>query len=151
MSEVTNEITIAENDQQLAVNADSMDFNIPEGYICTVKRVNEDGTINREGTLRVANALSDADSLADLGDKHFTLVDVLTTPGVRSRTGEVCTNTYLLDSDGNVHMSQPDGIRRSAQQIVGLFNGDFGDGIEVAVVSKKISNGNTLKSLHFFA
>ena len=33
MSEVTNEITIAENDQQLAVNADSMDFNIPEGYI----------------------------------------------------------------------------------------------------------------------
>lgn len=129
----------------LAVNADSMDFNIPEGYICTVDRS------TREGTLTVANALSDADSLAEMGDEHFTLVDVLTTPGVRSRTGEVCTNTYLIDSDGRVHMSQSDGIRRSAQQIVGLFNGDFGDGIEVAVVTKSLKNGNSLKTLHFYA
>lgn len=142
---MSDEIIVPENDTTLAVNADSLGFNIPEGFICTVDRS------TREGVLTVANALSDADSLAELGDEHFTLVDVLTTPGVRSRTGEVCTNTYLIDSEGRVHMSQSDGIRRSAQQIVGLFNGDFGEGIEVSVVTKTLKNGNSIKNLHFYA
>ena len=134
-----------ENTNELA-NTDAMDFNIPSGYICTVDRT------TREGTIKIANALSDAVSLKEVGDKHFKLVDVLTTPGVRSRTGEICTNTYLIDSENNMYMTQSDGIKRSAQQIVGLFNGDFGeDGIEVSVVEKKLSNDNTLKTLHFYA
>ena len=142
---MSNELATTENSHELA-NTDVVEFNIPTGYICTVDRT------TREGTIKVANALSDAVSLKEIGDKHFKLVDVLTTPGVRSRTGEVCTNTYLIDSDDNMYMSQSDGIKRSAQQIVGLFNSDFGeDGIEVAVVEKKLNNGNTLKTLHFYA
>ena len=142
---MSNELATTENNNEL-VNTDAVEFNIPSGYICTVDRT------TREGTIKVANALSDAVSLKEIGDKHFNLVDVLTTPGVRSRTGEVCTNTYLIDSDDNMYMSQSDGIKRSAQQIVGLFNSDFGkDGIEVAVVEKKLNNGNTLKTLHFYA
>lgn len=142
---MSNELATIENSHELA-NTDVVEFNIPTGYICTVDRT------TREGTIKVANALSDAVSLKEIGDKHFKLVDVLTTPGVRSRTGEVCTNTYLIDSDDNMYMSQSDGIKRSAQQIVGLFNSDFGeDGIEVAVVEKKLNNGNTLKTLHFYA
>lgn len=129
--------------------ADTVEFDIPNGYICTVDRS------TREGVITVANALSDAQSLkdfcADDPNKHFTLKDIITTPGVRTRTGEVCTNTYLVLDDGNIYMSQSDGIKRSAQQIVGLFNGDFGDGIEVSVVEKKLSNGNTIKTLHFYA
>lgn len=142
---MSNELANVENTNELA-NTDAMDFKIPSGYICTVDRT------TREGTIKVANALSDAVSLKEIGDKHFKLVDVLTTPGVRSRTGEVCTNTYLIDADDNMYMTQSDGIKRSAQQIVGLFNGDFGeDGIEVSVVEKKLNNDNTLKTLHFYA
>lgn len=142
---MSNELANVDNTNELA-NTDAMDFNIPSGYICTVDRT------TREGTIKVANALSDAVSLKEIGDKHFKLMDVLTTPGVRSRTGEVCTNTYLIDADDNMYMTQSDGIKRSAQQIVGLFNGDFGeDGIEVSVVEKKLNNDNTLKTLHFYA
>lgn len=142
---MSNELANVENTNELA-NTVAMDFNIPSGYICTVDRT------TREGTIKVANALSDAVSLKEIGDKHFKLVDVLTTPGVRSRTGEVCTNTYLIDADNNMYMTQSDGIKRSAQQIVGLFNGYFGeDGIEVSVVEKKLNNDNTLKTLHFYA
>lgn len=142
---MSNELANVENTNELA-NTDAMEFNIPSGYICTVDRT------TRDGTIKVANALSDAVSLKEIGDKHFKLVDVLTTPGVRSRTGEVCTNTYLIDADNNMYMTQSDGIKRSAQQIVGLFNGDFGeDGIEVGVIEKKLNNGNTLKTLHFYA
>ena len=142
---MSNELANIENTNELA-NTDSVELNIPNGYICTVDRT------TREGTIKVANALSDAASLAEIGSKHFNLVDVITTPGVRTRTGEVCTNTYLIDSEGNIYMTQSDGLKRSAQQIVGLFNGDFGeDGIEVAVIEKKLNNGNTLKTLHFYA
>lgn len=126
-----------------ATDANALD--IPSGYICTIDRT------SREGVIKVANALSDAESLADYGDKHFILTDVVTTPGVRTRTGEVCTNIYLLTADGTILMSQSDGIKRSVQQIVGLFGGDFGEGIEVAVVTKVLKSGNSLKTLHFFA
>lgn len=142
---MSNELANVENTNELA-NTDTVELNIPSGYICTVDRT------TREGTIKVANALSDAVSLKEIGNKHFKLMDVITTPGVRSRTGEVCTNTYLIDADDNMYMTQSDGIKRSAQQIVGLFNGDFGeDGIEVSVVEKKLNNDNTLKTLHFYA
>lgn len=142
---MSNELANVENTTALA-NTNAVELNIPNGYICTVDRT------TREGTIKIANALSDAASLVEIGDKHFNLVDVITTPGVRTRTGEVCTNTYLIDSEGNIYMTQSDGLKRSAQQIVGLFNSDFGeDGIEVAVIEKKLNNGNTLKTLHFYA
>lgn len=126
-------------------NNDTTELDIPNGYICTIDRT------SRDGVIKVANALSDAESLADYGDEHFMLTDVITTPGVRTRTGEVCTNVYLVTAEGKILMSQSDGIKRSVQQIVGLFNGDFGDGIEVAVVTKQLKSGNSLKTLHFYA
>lgn len=142
---MSNELANVENTNKLA-NTDTVELNIPSGYICTVDRT------TREGIIKVANALSDAVSLKEIGNKHFRLMDVITTPGVRSHTGEICTNTYLIDTDDNMYMTQSDGIKRSAQQIVGLFNGDFGeDGIEVSVVEKKFNNDNILKTLHFYA
>lgn len=135
---------IPTNHNEIATVED-MSMDIPNGYICTVDRT------TREGVIKVANALSDAVSLKDKGDEHFILTDVITTPGIRSRTSEPCTNTYLIDSEGTIYMTQSDGIKRSAQQIVGLFNGDFGEGVDVAVISKELGNGNTLKTLHFYA
>lgn len=139
---MTTEIATYET-AEMATHTDS-DFNIPTGYICTVD------TTTKEGKVTIANALSDAESLADLGEEKFTLVDVVTTPGVRNRTGEACVNVYLITADGTIYMSQSEGIKRSTQQIVGLFNGDFGDGIEVAVIEKSLKSGNTLKTLHFY-
>lgn len=133
------------SDEITTTATDANTLDIPSGYICTIDRT------SRDGVIKVANALSDAESLADFGDKHFILTDVVTTPGVRTRTGEVCTNVYLLTADGTILMSQSDGIKRSVQQIVGLFGGDFGDGIEVAVVTKALKSGNSLKTLHFYA
>ena len=116
-------------------------LNIPTGYICTVDRDTRDGIIT------VANALSDAQSLADFGEKPFTLVDVITTPGVRNRTGEVCTNTYLVTKDDGILMSQSDGIKRSGRQCVGLFSGVLGGGLKVSVSSGQVKRGNTGKAL----
>lgn len=138
---MTNELATVSNNELATEN----DFNIPTGYICTVDRT------TNEGRITVANALSDAESLADLGGERFTLTGVITTPGVRTRTGEMCVNVYLVCDDNRIFMSQSAGIYRSVQQIVGLFDGDFGDGIEVAVVSKELKSGNTLKTLHFYA
>lgn len=102
---------------------------------------------DREGKIKLANALNNADSLVNVS--NFTLVDVIMTPGKRSRTGESCTNTYLISSDGNVYMTQSEGVCRSAQQLISLFGCDFGDGIDVEVIERSLSNGNTLKSLKF--
>lgn len=141
---MANELATTVDAEIVSAHNDS-DFNIPTGYICTVD------TTTNEGKITIANKLSDAESLADLGDEKFILTDVVTTPGVRTRTGEVCTNVYLISAEGKIYMSQSDGIKRSAQQIVGLFNGDFGEGIEVAVIAKELKSGNTLKTLHFYA
>lgn len=140
---MANELANTNNNAIANTNVSHLD--ITDGYICTVD------TSDVKGKTTLLNALSDAESLADLGDTKFTLVDVVTMPGVRTRTGEVCTNVYLISSDGTIYMSQSDGIKRSAQQVVGLFGGDFGDGIEVGVVTKQLKSGNTLKTLHFYA
>lgn len=135
---------LATQDTQELAHSDNVDLNIPQGYICTVD------TSTREGTIKVANALSDAQSLTEIGNERFTLVDVVTTPGVRTRTGEQCVNVYLISTDGSIYMSQSEGIKRSVIQMVGLFNGDLGSGVDVQVVAKTLANGNTLKTLHFY-
>ncbi len=139
---MANEIATVENNEMATAN--NIELNITDGYMCTVDRT------TREGVIKVANALSDAESLADLGDEKFVLVDVITTPGVRNRTGEECTNTYLITDSDKILMSQSDGIKRSAEQIVALLGGDLGEGVEVAVVEKELKNGNSLKTLHFY-
>lgn len=143
---MSNELSTTENTAIATADA-AMD--IPTGYICTVDRS------TREGAITVANALSDAMSLNDYiaedKERRFTITGIITTPGVRSQTGEVCTNVYMVLKDGNIVFSQSEGIKRSAQQIVGLLDGDFGEGIEVSVSEKNLGGGRTLKSLHFYA
>lgn len=137
----TQEITAT---NQEITHAENVNLNIPEGYICTVDLT------TTEGKIRTSNALSDATSLTEKGSEKFILKDVVSMPGVRSRTGEVCTNTYLITADNEIFMTQSDGIKRSIQQMIGIFNGDLGEGIETSVVEKSLPGGNTLKTLHFY-
>ena len=113
-----------------------------KNYISTV---NSDTV---EGSLKIVAALNGADSLSEIGTKPLNLVDIIKTPGVRSRTGEVCTNAYLIDDKGNAYFTQSDGICKSLDFILMAFNGIIPDGgIKVQVKERKISSGNTLKTL----
>lgn len=138
---MANEIMVANNTEIVAAS----DFAIPRGYVCTVDIT----TI--EGKKAVMNAINGGVSLADYETDTFNVVDIITTAGVRSRTGEACTNTYLILDNGTTLFTQSDGVKRSVDTIVALFSGpngvDFGDGITLKTVSQKLPNGNTLRTL----
>ena len=129
--------------------AESMDFNIPEGYICTVD------LSNKEGAIVVANALNNSTSLEEyLGDdkdKILNVKDFVTVPGVRARTGEQCINTHLVLEDGTTLFTQSDGIARSVRFIVGFIGQYISDGINLRVKEQKLANKNTLKTLEIVA
>lgn len=123
------------------IQATSFDEVMASDFICTVD------TSTVEGKKVAANALNAAVSLKELGDKKFKLVNVITTPGTRSQTGEDCINTYLIDAKGNAYFTQSTGILRSAKNLAAIFNDGFGEGIDVQVVSNPTNTGNTIKSL----
>ena len=134
---MADEIMVAEN-TELA----NVDFKIPEGFICTVDLSTE------EGKIAVATALNGAEPLKDYVGKELILTDVVTTSGIRAVSGTECTNTYLIDIDGNAYFSQSDGVARSIRTIVALWGGDFGDkGRKIKCVEQKLNNGNSLKVL----
>lgn len=123
------------------IQVTSFDEVMSSDFICTVD------TNTVEGKKLAANALNAAVSLKELGDKKFRLVNVITTPGTRSQTNEDCINTYLIDAKGTAYFTQSTGILRSAKNLAAIFNEDFGDGIDVQVVSNPTNTGNTIKSL----
>ena len=142
---MANEIMNVNGNNELATSENSANFEIPQGFICTVD------VSTMDGKLDVMNALNGSTSLAEHEGETLLLKNVVTTQGTRSRTGELCTNTHLILADGTTLFSQSDGVKRSVEVLVALFtiNGvcDFGDGIPVKLVSQQLSNGNTLKTL----
>lgn len=118
-------------------------------------------TANLESTAgknAVLRALNDAESLAESVPDGATLevTDFVVTPGIRrSRMQGVpdaeCLNVYILTRDGRAFMTQSDGIARSVQQIMGLYPESprnlEGGCLRLMVKSRKLSNGNTLKTL----
>ena len=107
---------------------------------------------------RVLRALNMAESLATAVQpgQPFDVVDVFQTPGVRRSRMEgmpdmPCTNTYFLCADGRALMTQSDGIARSCNMLLALYP-DCGKDTErgcltLAVSERKLSNGNTIKSV----
>lgn len=119
-----------------------MSENNDNGFISTID------VTSKRGRLAFVNATSNSTSLADFGEKKFTVKDILLSRGVRSQTGEICTNTYLILDDDSAVMSQSDGVARAAMAIIQSWNGNLGNGLVCEVTTKKLSNGRTLKSLH---
>lgn len=113
-------------------------------FICTVD--------NRtfEGKRAIINARNSAKSLNSYGEgKRLDVVGAYTAPGVRSQTGQPCTNVYLFTADGNTYFSQSEGINRSILDIVDMFpdmNAENG-GIPVVVNSSALGGGKSIKSL----
>ena len=124
------------------------DFDIPKGYICTFNIDDIDGK------MKLASALNGAVSMANLVDVPLRVTDIVTTQGVRSRSGEICTNTYLICEDETVYFSQSDGIARSVSILVGLFTNPatkefinpVSQGVGFMIKEQTLNNGNTLKS-----
>lgn len=119
------------------------DFNISEGFICTLDRT------STEGKVAIAKALNGSEPLKDHMDEVLHLAGVITTPGVRAQSGAECTNNYLVLDDGTVLFSQSDGVTRSLKVIAALWGGDLHDGktVDVKCISQNLTNGNTLKTI----
>lgn len=142
---MANEIMVANENGAIEQAHSTNDFEIPRGFICTVD------ISTFAGKMAVMNALNGSQSLSDHMNETLLVKDIVTTSGVRSRTGEECVNTHLILADGTALFSQSDGVHRAVRSLVALFtvNGvcDFGDGIEIKCVEQTLRNGNTLKTL----
>jgi hypothetical protein len=119
------------------------DFNITDGYICTLDRTTDNGKV------AIAKALNGSEPLKNHMDEVLHLAGVITTPGTRSQSGAECTNNYLVLDDGTVLFSQSDGVTRSLKVIAALWSGDLHDGktIDVKCITQNLTNGNTLKTI----
>ena len=119
------------------------DFNISEGFICTLDHT------TTEGKVAIAKALNGSEPLKDHMNEVLHLAGVITTPGVRAQSGANCTNNYLVLDNGTVLFSQSDGVTRSLKVIAALWGGDLHDGktVDVKCISQNLNNGNTLKTI----
>ena len=122
--------------------APTVDFNIPEGFICTVDLSTDAGAIN------AANALGSAESMSNYGKDEFTVIDIITKPGTRAVTGESCTDVVLILDDGNCLFSQSVGILNSVQFMAASLGLErIHRGVRVKVTELTTRGGNTLKQL----
>ena len=124
------------------------DLEIPNGYISTV----DYSTVS--GKIELAQAINGAVSSTEVTGETLRVKNVVTTPGARSRTGEACTNTYLICEDGTTYFTQSDGIANDIKLLVSLFidaDGNFNsfvdEGVGLKIIEKKLSSGNTLKGI----
>lgn len=100
----------------------------------------------------VVNAMNNAESLADHEGEVLNVIGVFTKPGIRRARDKngvdmPCTNTTLVCEDGTAYFSQSEGVRNAADNFMaaGLF--DEGEIVPMKLVSSKLPNGNTRKTL----
>ena len=133
-----------ENEQMNDTIANETAQNIAANYryICTM----DNSTF--EGKRAIVNARNSALSLNGRGAEPLTIVGAYIVPGMRSQTGQKCTNVYLFGKDGNTYFSQSQGIYRSVLDIYDMFP-DFNapDGITVTVKKTQLGGGRSTKSL----
>lgn len=100
----------------------------------------------------VVNAMNNAESLSDHEGETLNVIGVFTKPGIRRARDKngvdaPCTNTTLVCEDGTAYFSQSEGVRNAADNFMaaGLF--DEGEIVPMKLVSSKLPNGNTRKTL----
>lgn len=100
----------------------------------------------------VVNAMNNAESLSDHEGETLNVIGVFTKPGVRRARDKngvdtPCTNTTLVCEGGAAYFSQSEGVRNAADNFMaaGLF--DDGEVVPMKLVSSKLPNGNTRKTL----
>ncbi len=120
-----------------ARNASTLDLSVPANKV------------------KMYNASDNAKPLNGITDP-INVVDIMTEIGSKSQTHVVCQNNYLFTDTGDVFISQSNGITKSVNKILDMYNGNIqknaSDGyITVQVETKDIPSGradpNTLKLL----
>ena len=142
---MANEIMV-QNETAMAA---SIDFDIPEGYICTFDLDDYDAA------MMFGAARGTAKSLKDMTNVPIAVRDVVTVPSVRASDGKDCIGTYLICDDGSAYFSQSNGIaesvrvlvRLSTNRVTGKFNAPCDRGWNWMVVEGTASNGNTYKNV----
>lgn len=136
---MTNENT------QLAPMDDCTDLYTPSSYSSI--RAND-----IETKKLVVNAMNSAESLSEHESEILNVIGVFTKPGIRRARDKngvdvPCTNTTLVCEDGTAYFSQSEGVRNAADNFMaaGLF--EDGEIVPMKLVSSKLPNGNTRKTL----
>ena len=100
----------------------------------------------------VVNAMNNAESLSEHEGETLDVIGVFTKPGIRRARDKngvdtPCTNTTLVCEDGTAYFSQSEGVRNAADNFMaaGLF--DEGETVPMKLISSKLPNGNTRKTL----
>lgn len=138
MSENTSAITIADKNAIAPI----IDFEIPEGFICTIDTSTDSGAIN------AANALGSAESLSNYDANEFVVSDIITKPGNRAITNEPCTDVILVLDNGTCLFSQSVGILNSVQMLIAACGLEkLHRGVRVKLTEITTRGGNTLKQL----
>lgn len=100
----------------------------------------------------VVNAMNNAKSLSDHEGETLNVIGVFAKPGIRRARDKngadaSCTNTTFVCEDGTAYFSQSEGVRNAADNFMaaGLF--EDGEIVPMKLVSSKLPNGNTRKTL----
>lgn len=132
-------------DTQLAPMDNCTDLYTPSSY-SSIKAT------DTETKKLVVNAMNNAESLSDYEGETLNVIGVFTKPGIRRARDKngvdtPCTNTTLVCEDGIAYFSQSEGVRNAADNFMaaGLF--DEGEIVPMKLVSSKLPNGNTRKTL----
>lgn len=100
----------------------------------------------------VVNAMNNAESLSEHEGETLDVIGVFTKPGVR-RSREKngidmpCTNTTIVCADGKAYFSQSEGVRNAADNFMAAQLFDSDEVVQMKLVSSKLPNGNTRKTL----
>lgn len=107
---------------------------------------------DKEAKKLIVNAMNNAESLSDHEGETLEVIGVFAKPGIRRARDKngvdmPCTNTTLVCADGTAYYSQSEGVRNAADSFMaaGLF--DEGEIVPMKLVSGKLPNGNTRKTL----
>lgn len=125
---------------------DSTDLYIPSNYSSI-----SDTEPTQEQRVMVANALNNAESLAEHEDEVLEVIACMTKPGVRRArqkgdSNHPCTDSILICADGSAYFSKSEGVRKALDNFMacGIFTGEV---VKMKMQSKRIQGGNTMKTL----
>lgn len=107
---------------------------------------------DKETRKLVVNAMNNATSLSEMEGQVLDVIGVFTKPGVRrsrekNGTDTPCTNTTLVCADGTAYFSQSEGVRNAADNFMAADLFAEGEIVKMKLVSSKLPNGNTRKTL----
>ena len=136
---------MADENTQLAPTDNCTDLYTPASYSSIQ-------ATDTETKKLVVNAMNNAESLASYEGRTLNVIGVFAKPGIRRARDKngvdtPCTNTTLVCEDGTAYFSQSEGVRDAADNFMaaGLF--DEGEIVPMKLVSSKLPNGNTRKTL----